>query len=109
MGKKENKNIHYHHYNWDGIIIQLLVFLVVVIVLGWVSATVNEPKYIYNSCVDGCSKKYFNDYTIGKNFASDTSVTGDKNRMIIYKPTIKEFDRTNCMMNCNLMLVELKK
>ena len=86
------------------------MFLVVTTVMGWVTSTVRENGNVYNSCVDGCSKKYFKDYEIGKSFSSDNSITNpNSNRMMIYKPTIEEFDRTNCIANCNILLLELKK
>ncbi len=114
MGKKQVEPIHHYYYNWNKSVNQiffwLIMLLVVTNVMGWVTTTVKVNELVYNSCVDGCSKKYFKDYEIGKSFSSETTITNpNSNRLRVYKPTIQEFDRTNCMANCNIMLLELRK
>ncbi len=112
---KQNKNQHIHHhtYNWDKGTDQLLFFLIVVIsiitALSWVTVMIKDDANIYDSCVDACSKRHFSDYEIGKSFSADNTISNpDSNRMMIYKPTIKEFDRNPCIDSCNKMLLVLK-
>ena len=114
MDKKIIPTIHNHNYGIEGNFERLFKFIILLIVVSGVinlfTLTANSDNNIYDSCVDACSERHFNDYEVGKNFNADRTIRkADTNRMIIYKPTIKEFDRTPCIISCNILIEELKK
>ncbi len=111
MQRKIIEKHTHNHWDFDRIIIISLVFLLVIIMLGWVGASLREPGVVYGKCVNSCSEKHFSGIQIGQDRPVPVilSSTG-KNSFASYRlPYVKEFDRTNCIQSCNIMYIKLKQ
>ena len=94
MQRKENNDEHIH-YHFDGVSKTLCKFLFILLVtislLGVISAVVTEETTQHSNCLTACSTKHFMGIQIGM----DTPVNS------YY---VKEFDRTECIKDCNTIL-----
>ena len=113
MGKMKEEHYH-HHYNWKmddflkWAIVCLVVVLVTISAIRITENTLGEDRIVYEKCVDGCSKKHFLGFNVGADLSS-TWVEGDEDgKVAVYRPTVNEFDRTDCMESCNEMYFKLK-
>ena len=101
MKPKQNKkeNVIYVRDDgktWKNIVIGLTFFILVLIVITAWRDLALEHKDVYQTCVKGCSAKHFNGLQLGP----DASV--------IALAWVNEFDRTDCITNCNIMYLKLK-
>ena len=108
--KKEKTRIeeHHHHYNWDRIIWQILVFLVVAVLVGSFSELIGENKTVYRQCTNTCSEKHFMGTQLGRDINIKTIKLQKGDGVQIYNPTVIEFDRTDCIKSCNYMYLDLR-
>ena len=102
--KKEEKeeiheHIHYHYDDWGKVLIQLFIwviaFIVIINVMQFGIAKLQEDRLIYNKCADSCKVKYFSGVKIGDDARSNACF-------------VEEFDRTQCIKNCNILYSSLK-
>ena len=101
--KKEEPQIkehhHYYHPNYTKILTYLFIGMVSLILLANIISTtttkITENKLIYDKCVYECSKDYTSGFRVGRDLNKDNCV-------------VEEFDRTNCLDNCNKLYLTLK-
>lgn len=103
MKQKENIEHHTHHHypnNWGKLILQVvggfLVFILVANMFGAITSKMSEKRAIHYNCVSACKQKHF----VGVKEGFDSF---SKNCYV------EEFDRTECIKDCNDLLLELKR
>ena len=90
-------------------IIYGLLFLVLFLLFATTGQQyILKNQHMYNNCVSTCGEKHFMGYQLGDDNSGDFT-THDGNAFVVYNPTVNEFDRTQCIQNCNIMLLQLEK
>ena len=107
--KKTNKESLHLDWDYDKLMKYLIVFLIVTIMLGWVSHSVRENRMVYTKCADSCSKKHFLGIQIGGDQSIPIMISAYKKSTTYAMPYVVEFDRTNCINSCNRMYLALRK
>lgn len=102
MSEQKPKETHTHHH-WHDLHLGLkclfyamLVLIVVANLIGSISLEIQKEENAYQQCVDACSEKHF----MGTKTNVDDFTTAC---------SVNEFDRTQCIKNCNNMYLVLNQ
>lgn len=113
---KQTKVYEEHHHHYDEVvpklIIGLFLFLIGVLI---VTSTIdigrtylNRDVITYNKCTSSCSEKHFMGYALGDD-TGNKFASSKGTEVKIYNPTVNEFDRTDCLSNCNMLLLNMNR
>ena len=106
--KRIIQEYHHHTYGWDKLVTQLLFLLIIITIISAIGQKITEDENIYDQCTDSCSQKHFMGYAMGNDVGNKYTSSQGRTSVKVYNPTVKEFDRTYCIKDCNDMYLKLR-